>query len=93
MNFTKTLFRASLLLAAAALLSIPMAALQDVNPDHFDDKPPVAKKQKPAATTAKPSTTKRSGSNSQTAPKAKTTHSQASLRADGTPVQTAANPR
>jgi hypothetical protein len=90
MNFTKKLFRASLLLAAAALFSIPMAALQDVNPDHFYDNPPVAKKQKPAA---KPSAAKRSSSNSQTAPKAKTTHTQASLRADNAPVQTAVNPR
>jgi len=49
MKFAKQSVRGiGLFFAAAVALSIPMAAQQEVSPDHFDDNPVVAKKSKPA---------------------------------------------
>jgi hypothetical protein len=94
MNFTKKSFRASGLLLAAALLSVPMIAQQEVSPDHFDEKPAAVKKHKPATSAAKPSAAKRSDSSNRVASKAKPAPAQsASLQTDSAPVQTAANPR
>jgi hypothetical protein len=92
MNFTKKAFRASgLLLAASALLSVPMIAQQEVSPDHFDEKPAVVKKHKPATSAAKPSAAKRSDSSNRVASKAKPAPAQsASLQ---TEPETAASPR
>jgi len=94
MNFTKKSFCASgLLLAAAALLSVPMIAQQEVSPDHFDEKPAVAKKHKPA-TSAKPLAAKKANTSNHAASKVKPAPAQtASLQTDGTPVQAAANAR
>jgi len=95
MNFTKKPFRAGgLLLAAAALLPVSLTAQQEVIPDHFDEKPAVAKKHKTATSTAKPSAARRADSNNHAATKGKPAPAQsASLQTDGAPVQTAANPR
>jgi hypothetical protein len=95
MNFTKKSFCASgLLLAAAALLSVPMIAQQEVSPDHFDEKPSVAQKHKPATRIAKPSAARKSDASNHAASKAKPAPAQsASLRTVESPVQSAANPR
>jgi hypothetical protein len=94
MKFAKQTVRGiGLMFAAVAVLSISMAAQQEVSPDHFDDNPVVARKPKahvPAkqAATHKPSPVTHAASKPKTAP----TQRQ-SAQAQSAPVQTASNVR
>jgi hypothetical protein len=93
MKFAKQSVRGiGLLFAAAAALSISMAAQQEVNPDHFDDNPVVAKKSKPAPAPAKQVAAKKPDPASHAAHKPKpgpVQHESAQTAPD--PVQTATN--
>jgi hypothetical protein len=97
MKSVKRFFQAAgLLTAAVAALSISMAAQQEVNPDHFDDQPAVAKASKSAPKPARPAAAKKPSPVAQSTVKAKSAPAQkpsAVVAAKETPVVTASNQR
>jgi hypothetical protein len=79
-----------LLFATVALLSISMAAQQEVSPDHFDDNPVVVKKSKPAPKAQRVAAKKPSPA-THVAVKPKTPVQPESATSTPAPVQTASN--
>jgi hypothetical protein len=82
----------ALLFAAVVVLSISMAAQQEVSPDHFDDNPVVVKKSKQAPAASKRVAAKKPSPSSHAVLKPKAAPEQhASAKNDAAPVQTASN--
>jgi hypothetical protein len=82
----------ALLFSAVVVLSLSMAAQQEVSPDHFDDNPVVAKKSKPAPAASKQAAAKKPSPSNHAVLKPKPAPAQhASAQNDPAPVQTASN--
>jgi hypothetical protein len=82
----------ALLFAAVVMLSISMAAQQEVSPDHFDDNPVVARKSKPAPAASRQVAVKKPSPSNHAVLKPKPAPAQhASAQNNPAPVQTASN--
>jgi hypothetical protein len=95
MKFAKQTVRGiGLLFAAVVVLSISMAAQQEVSPDHFDDNPVVAPKPKAHASAKQVAARKPSPvTHAVNKPKAAPVQHQSAQAEPATPLQTASNSR
>ena len=74
---------ATLFFAGLGLLTVPMAAQQEVSPDHFDEKPAAARPHKPALSTRKTAAkSKQNGGNQSPASKGNNSNKSAALTAE-----------
>lgn len=87
------------LLLGAALLTVPVAAQQEVNPDHFplsDEKPSVSKSRKPAPQARRTGDTRKQAAVNHGSPQAKprpAVRTSADLKADAGSGQSSSSPR
>jgi hypothetical protein len=82
-KFMKVSLKATIFFAGLGLLTVPMAAQQEVSPDHFDEKPAAARPHKPALAARKTAEKSKQNAGSQnTVSKSNNASKSAALTAD-----------